>query len=237
MSQGFLTLDQLAERLQRDRRELEKLVQRGRIPGHRVEGTWRFHPTEVTQWLEQELRGYSTAELAVVEESHRSIDANVEIPVSSLLRLETVQVPLDARTKRSVLENLLEVAGRSYQVWEPAVLLAAIQQREEVMSTAFENGIAIPHPRSPLPAALGESLIAYGRTLSGIPFGGSKRTLTDIFFLVLCRDARTHLQVLARLGRMLQLPGFLDALRAAPDNATSYDVICAADRQVVGETA
>ena len=75
-----------------------------------------------------------------------------------------------------------------------------------------------------------------GSVLADIPFGGTKRTLTDIFFLVLCRDARTHLQVLARLGRMLQLPGFLDSLRAAPDNATSFDVICAADRQVVGET-
>lgn len=235
MSQEFLTLDQLAERLQRDRRELEKLVQRGRIPGHRVEGSWRFHPTEVTQWLEQELRGYSNAELAVVEESHRSAEASADIPVTSLLRPETVQVPLDARTKRSVLESLIEVAGRSWQVWEPAVLLEAIQQREEVMSTAFENGVAMPHPRTPLPAALGESLIAFGRTLSGIPFGAPKRGLTDIFFLVLCRDARTHLLVLARLGRILQLPGFLDTLRAAPDSAATYDAICAADRRVAAE--
>lgn len=237
MSQEFLTLDQLAERLQRDRREVEKLVQRGRIPGHRVEGTWRFHPTEVTQWLEQELRGYSDAELAVVEESHRSAEASADIPVTSLLRLETVQVPLDARTKRSVLESLIEVAGRSWQVWEPALLLEAIQQREEVMSTAFENGVAIPHPRTPLPAALGESLIAYGRTLSGLPFGAPKRGLTDIFFLVLCRDARTHLQVLARLARMLQLPEFLDKLRAAPASAVTFDTICAADRQVGGDAS
>jgi PTS system nitrogen regulatory IIA component len=237
MSQEFLTLDQLAERLHRDRRELERLVQRGRIPGHRVEGAWRFHPTEVTQWLEQELRSYSDAELAVVEESNRSPDASADIPVTSLLRPETVQVPLDARTKRSVLESLIEVAGRSWQVWEPALLLEAVQQREVVMSTAFENGVAMPHPRSPLPAALGESVIAFGRTLSGIPFGASKRGLSDVFFLVLCRDARTHLHVLARLGRILQLPGFLDKLRATPDSESTYAVICAADRQVAGESA
>jgi PTS system nitrogen regulatory IIA component len=237
MSQEFLTLDQLAERLQRDRRELEKLVQRGRIPGHRVEGAWRFHPTEVTQWLEQELRTYSDAQLAAVEESHRSQETSADFPVARLLHPETVQVPLDARTKRSVLESLIEVAGRTWQVWEPALLLDAIQQREDVMSTAFENGVALPHPRTPLPAALGESLIACGRTLSGIPFGAPRRGLTDIFFLVLCRDARTHLQVLARLARILQTPGFLEALRGAPDSKSSYDLICAADRQVAGDPA
>ena len=51
-----------------------------------------------------------------------------------------------------------------------------------------------------MPNALGESVIAYGRTTTGIPFGGERGALTDIFFLVLCRDDRTHLQVLARLS-------------------------------------
>ena len=145
-----------------------------------------------------------------------------------------MQVPLEARTRRSVLETLLEVAGRTWQVWEPALLLAAILEREEVLSTGFENGVAIPHPRNPLPQALGASIVAFGRTFSGIPFGAPHRSLTDIFFLVLCRDSRTHLAVLARLGRLVQVPSFLDALRAAPDSATTYETIRAADSKLEG---
>src|SRR5690606_12343676 len=140
-----------------------------------------------------------------IEERQQSEEVNPEIPVSSLLKPEMVQVPLEARTKRSVLESLIEVAGRTWQVWEPAAVLQAVQAREEVLSTAFDNGVAIPHPRTPLPDAYGESLIAFGRTFSGIPFGAPRRGLTDLFFLVLCLDSRTHLLVLARLGRMLQL--------------------------------
>ena len=146
---------------------------------------------------------------------------------------ETVQVPLEARTKRSVLETLLEVAGRTWHVWQPAVLLNAIQEREAVLSTAFEHGVAIPHPRNPLPDALGQSVVAFGRTASGIPFGAPNRELTDLFFLVLCRDSRTHLHVLARLGRLLQQEGFLDRLRAAEDSAAAYAVIRDGDAQVV----
>lgn len=234
MAHQFLSLDELAVQLGRDRRDVEKLVQRGRIPGRRVEGTWRFHAAEIRHWLEQEMRGYSSDELAVVEESQRSAAVASELPLAGLLSPETVQVPLEARTRRSVLETLIEVAGRTWQVWEPALLLEAILEREAVLSTGFENGVAVPHPRNPLPQALGASLIACGRTCSGIPFGAPKRALTDIFFLVLCRDSRTHLSALARLGRLLQLPGFLDELRNAADSAASFAVIAAADRKLDG---
>jgi PTS system nitrogen regulatory IIA component len=234
MSHDSLTLDELAAQLGRDKRELEKLASRGRIPGRRVEGVWRFHPAEIRMWLEQEIRGYTTDELAAVEESQRTGEAPEFSPLRGRLQPETVQVPLEARTRHSVLESLLEVAGRTWHVWEPALLLAAILEREDVHSTGFENGVAIPHPRNPLPQALGASIVSFGRTLSGIPFGAPHRALTDVFFLVLCRDSRTHLAVLARLGRLLQVPGFLEALRAAPDSATSYQTISDADSQLQG---
>jgi PTS system nitrogen regulatory IIA component len=232
MPHESLTLDDLAAHLGRDRRELEKLVSRGRIPGRRVDGVWLFHPAEIRMWLEQEMRGYSTSELAVVEESQRTVEMASASPLAGLLLPETVQVPLEARTRHSVLESLLEVAGRTWQVWEPALLLRAVLEREEILSTGFEDGVAIPHPRNPLPQALGASLVVFGRTFSGIPFGAPRRSLTDMFFLVLCRDSRTHLAVLARLGRLLQVPGFLDDLRAAPDSAASYEAIRRADMQL-----
>jgi PTS system nitrogen regulatory IIA component len=237
MAHEFLTLTQLAEQLGRDRREIEKLVNRGRIPGHRVEGEWRFHVAEIRHWLEQEMRGYSSDELATFEALQRDAAGNEDegmVRLSHMLHPETVQVPLDARTRRSVIESMIEVAGRTWQVWEPAHVLAAILERETVLSTAFENGVAIPHPRNPLPHALGESIVAFGRTSSGIPFGGPHRTLTDLFFLVLCRDSRTHLLVLARLGRLLQVPGFVEELRDAPDGVASYEIIRHADQLLEG---
>lgn len=237
MSHEPFTLDELARQLGRDRREIEKLVNRGRIPGRKVGGDWLFHPQEITHWLETEMREYTDRELAAVEESQRSTELNAEMPVCSLLRRETVEVPLEARTKRSVLESLVEVAGRTWQIWEPAAILDAVRQREEAFSTAFDNGVAIPHIRNPMPDALGESIIAFGRTLAGIAFGAPRGVLTDLFFLVLCRDSRTHLQVLARLGRLIQTPDFLANLRSVDSGKAAYEVICTADEQLGRESA
>lgn len=232
MSSDWLTLDELAAHLGRDRREIERLANRGRIPCHKRSGMWQFHSAEVTQWLEQEMRAYSDSQLAAVEKSQDSAEVDSEIPVSSLLQPEMIEVPLPARTKRSVLESLVEVAGRTWKVWQPAALLAGLQEREELMSTAFDNGVAVPHPRLPMTDVVGDSLVAFGRTLSGIPFGAPNNTPSDLFFLVVCCDARTHLQVLARLGRMIQKREFLESLRESQDSMTAYEVIRQADEAI-----
>lgn len=232
MSHDFMTIDELTKQLGRERREVERMVSRGRIPGRRVGGEWRFNRVEITQWLETELRDFDDQGLAQVELTQRSTELNPLSPISQLISPETIQVPLDAGTKPSVLQSMVEVAGRTWQVLEPAAVLEAVKQREAVMSTGFDNGIAIPHPRNPMPEALSDSVVAFGRTLSGIPFGGPKRSLTDMFFLVLARDSGTHLQILARLGRLMQLPDFTDNLRAAETSADAYALICDADASI-----
>lgn len=232
MSSDWFNLEELSRQLGRDFREIEKLVQRGRIPAHKRGGEWLFQATEISQWLEQEMRSFSDSQLASVERSQQTPGINPEIPVTSFLRPEMVEVDLQARTKRSALEGLIEVAGRTWKIWEPATVLRAVQEREELMSTAYDSGVAIPHPRQPVAESIEDSVLAFGRTSSGIPFGAANASLTDLFFLVVCRDAKTHLQVLARLGRMLQQTGFLNALREAPTNDAAYDVILKAEQGV-----
>ena len=232
MSRDIYTLDELVQTLGRDRRQVEKLINRGIIPGRRIGGEWRFNEIEVTHWLEQDLRGLDDQCLAQLEQSQQSSELNALSPIEALLQVETCEVPLDAGTRPAVLQALLEVAGRTWHVWDPASVLKAVKEREDVMSTAFENGVAIPHPRNPLPEALGQSVIAFGRTLSGIPFGAPRRQLTDLFFLVLARDAATHLQILARLGRILNRSGFVDQLRNTETARAAYELLLEADRQV-----
>ena len=53
MPRDWYTLDELAEHLGRNRREIERLANRGRIPGRKRSGEWQFHSAEVTQWLER----------------------------------------------------------------------------------------------------------------------------------------------------------------------------------------
>jgi PTS system nitrogen regulatory IIA component len=230
-----LDLTELGKYLQRDSRELEKLVSQGRIPGRRVGGDWIFNRTEINEWLEQQLSSYSDSELETVERSVRGQNANktLNLLVTPLMHEETMAIPLQARTTPKVLTQLVAVANGTWQVYVPEDVLAAVRAREELCTTALPGGVAIPHPRRPLPHAIGESVIAYGRTFTGIPFGGPRGQLTDLFFLVLCQEERRHLQILARLSRMFQRPDFLDQLRSLDSPKETLEYIRTVEESVL----
>jgi PTS system nitrogen regulatory IIA component len=71
--------------------------------------------------------------------------------------------------------------------------------------------------------------------MTGIPFGAPHGGLTDLFFLVLCQDSKSHLQVLARLGRMLQLPEFMARLRETEDSLSAYEIICETEKEIAAQ--
>ena len=231
MGSDMMDVDQLAAYLRRDAREVGKLASRGRLPGHKVGGEWRFARAEINRWLETQMPGYTDAQLTALE-SGRGGGAEEPL-IANLLSPACVAVPLAASTKASVLQELMKLAEESWEIYDPETILEAVRAREEMMSTALPTGVAFPHPRRPLPATLGESVLAFGRTASGVPFGDPNGGLTDCFFLICCKDDQTHLRVLARLTRLLLRDGFLAALRAAETPADAYEVITAAERELL----
>src|SRR5438270_6374724 len=232
MGSDMMNLEQLATYLQRDPREVSKLASRGHLPGHKVAGQWRFARVEINHWIETQIPDYTDQQLTALEKGHYPNDDREPL-VSALLSEASMAVPLAASTRASVLKELVALAEQTWQVYDPTAILDAIRQREEMASTALPSGVAIPHPRRPLPNALGEAVMAYGRTASGIPFGAPGGGLTDIFFLVCCRDDRTHLKVLARLSRLLLRPGFTDTLRSAETPSETWQVIASAERELL----
>jgi PTS system nitrogen regulatory IIA component len=149
--------------------------------------------------------------------------------LAPLISPETSAVPLDGRTGPGVIEALVQTANRTWQIYDLDRVIAAIRERETESSTAQVGGVAVPHPGRRLADALGEPLVAFGRTASGIPFGDPRGGLTDLFFLVLCKDESSHLRVLARLSRLFLRDGFLDQLRDADSAETAVAVIVDAE--------
>jgi PTS system nitrogen regulatory IIA component len=228
-----LDIEQAASFLSRDVREVGKLANRGVLPGRKVNGEWRFAQAEIKHWLESRLHEHTEEELRALEAAHAP-----EVPeplLGNLLSETTTAVPLGASTRSSVLRELVKLAEASWHVYDPDAILAALQQREEMGSTALPGGVAIPHAHRPLsPAVLGDALVAFGKTSRGIPFGGPRGMLTDLYFLVLSTDERTHLRVLTRLARLLRREGLIEQLRSMETPNEAYDLLIGAERELLG---
>jgi PTS system nitrogen regulatory IIA component len=220
-------IESLAAYLHLETAQVLKLAERGRLPGRKVAGQWRFSRAEIHHWLEDRI-GLSTDDELIEMEGvlSRGVQSDQGPPsILDMLPLEAIAVPLPARTRGSVIQSMVEVAARTGWLWDTAKMAEAVRAREDLLPTALENGVALLHPRRPLPSILDRPFLAFGRTESGIPFGAPRGGLTDLFFLVLSASERGHLRVLARLSRLLAAPGFLDDLRRASDPAAIRPIV------------
>ena len=216
MSHSTLDFSGLVKYLHLHESKVKKLVDRGDIPGRKVKGEWQFSMPEVNHWLEQRIGVSGDNELADIENQFdRTVPSETSqtVEIASLLPLEAIAIPFPARTKESAIRSMTQLAVETGLLWDGETMAEALRKREELHSTALDNGIAILHPRRPMPNILAETFLALGIAPSGIPFGGGFGNLTDIFFLLCSMDDQIHLRILARLSRILTVPNFLATLR------------------------
>ena len=55
----ILTMDDLADYLKVSKSTLYKLVQEGKVPGHKVGKHWRFRRATIDQWLDEKDKSIS----------------------------------------------------------------------------------------------------------------------------------------------------------------------------------
>ena len=216
MSHGQMNLLELARFLGMDQRQADKMAQRGQIPCQKVGGQFRFNRAEVTEWMQQNL-GQGQHDLASMDEA-KSANIHIDLQdtlITPMLREQAICVQLAARTKSSLLKELVALAQETDLLYDGQALLEALNRREELCSTAMEGGIAIPHPRRPLPYAIAEPILVIAQTTQGIGFGAPDGRLSDLFFMTCSQNDHDHLHVLARLCRMLNDRTFPQQLRDA----------------------
>jgi nitrogen PTS system EIIA component len=235
MANEDFDIDSLADYLHLEAGKVTRLAERGQIPGRRLGGAWKFSPAEIHHWLETRIGISDEDELARVEgalDRAASATAPQSVSLANMLPLEAIAIPLEARTKNSVIASMVDLAAQTGLLWDTAKMVEAVRSREELHPTAMENGVALLHPRRPQPSILGEAFLALGRTNSGLPFGNTRGSITDIFFLILSTDDRVHLWTLARLSRLIGNNDFLEALRAAPSAAAAHALIAERETQL-----
>jgi mannitol/fructose-specific phosphotransferase system IIA component (Ntr-type) len=110
---------------------------------------------------------------------------------------------LKGRTKDDVLAEMVALVRSSDSVEDPASLLAAVRERERVLSTGIGLGIAIPHAKIP---GVSRFVVAVGRHAKGIDFDAiDGRPVHLVVLIAGPQDAQDrYLRLLARLSQRLK---------------------------------
>ena len=228
-------IDSLAAYLHLLPQQIFRLVNRGKLPGRKVGGQWRFSRAEIHHWMETRMGLLDGEELARMENVlNRSAGVSEfdEFSLSRLLAVESIAVPLEARTKSKVILTMTNLAAATGRLWDSDKMAEAVRAREQLHPTALDNGVALLHPRRPIASILSEPVLALGRTTTGIPFGGAGGVMTDIFVLICSTDDRGHLRTLARISRLISDSELLDLVRTATDPQAVFQAILDCEAQL-----
>jgi PTS system nitrogen regulatory IIA component len=235
MTRDDFDIDRLAVYLHLTPTQVSRMAERGRLPGRKISGQWRFSQAEVHHWLEERIGASDEDALVKVEgvlqRAEHPSDQEV-VSVAALLPVEAIAIPLMSRTRHSVIRDMVQLAAETGFLWDPEKMDGAVRAREGLHPTALDNGVALLHPRRPLASILAEPVMALGRTYQGIPFGGARGSLTDVFFLTCSVDDRGHLRSLARLSRLIADPDFLLALRRVETAIEAHELIAEFEQQL-----
>ncbi len=233
MADDDFDISSLAAHLHMLPAQISKLADRDKIPARRIGGQWRFSRAEIHHWLEDRIGLSNADELAKMETNLERTDTSElgEVSIAALLPVETIAIPLAARTRSSVISAMSELAATTGMLWDSSKMAEAVTAREAMHPTALDIGVALLHPRRPQSSILGEAVMALGITGQGIPFGGAGG-LTNVFFLIAATDDHEHLRMLARISRMISEPDWLAELRAASDSQAAHELIAARDAEL-----
>lgn len=237
MPHELLDDKQAAAYLHMDLRDLHKLASRGAIPCRKVGSGFRFRKGEIDHWVEERMHTLDPRRLADIERGvsrHHGFETHETLLVCPLVPHGGVAVPLAGRTRDGALRALVDLASQRADVYNPQDLLSEVRQREDLCSTAIAPGVALPHPRHPLPYDIGGSFVVVGLSPGGVPFGAADGSLTRLFFLICCKDDRSHLHVLARLAQMLHERGVVDELLSAQSPEALAAMLLAYEQAVLG---
>jgi len=236
MPHRLFTLEAVAEYLHLTVADVEQRVRDGEIPFERRGERIVFRKSQIDLWASQSILSLTERRLA---EYHRQTTSGTrawlsdEAILPEMLERGAIDSAMTAKTKASVLRALVELADKTWQVCDSKDLLASLEAREKICSTAVPGGLALLHPQFHQPYAFQSSFLVVGRPIQEIHFGAPDGKPTDLFFLICCQDDRLHLHTLARLCLIAQKTDLLERLRQASDATVMRDILIAAEQEVL----
>jgi len=149
--------------------------------------------------------------------------------LADFLDFDAIKTALPGGSKRSLLQQLANL-GAQRLGQDAAVILASLAEREQLGSTGFGQGVAIPHGKI---EGLGRIYGLFARLAEPVDYKSIDGRPVDLVFLLLSPpDAGAeHLKALAAVSRVTRNMATLEKMRGARSRDALAAVLLGADER------
>jgi PTS system nitrogen regulatory IIA component len=149
--------------------------------------------------------------------------------LSEFLDFDSIITRLSGGNKRSLMQQLAHIAAQRLGM-DQAAILASLTEREQLGSTGFGQGVAIPHGKL---EGLTRIYGLFARLAEPVDYKAIDGRPVDLVFLLLSPpDAGAeHLKALAAISRVTRHAPTLDKMRGARSRDALAAVLMGADER------
>ena len=149
--------------------------------------------------------------------------------LADFLDCDAIKTALPGGNKRSLMKQLAELAAQRIGVGSP-VILAGLNEREQLGSTGFGQGVAIPHAKI---EGLGQIYGLFARLAEPVDYKAIDGRPVDLVFLLLSPPdvGAEHLKALAAISRVTRDAANLERLRGARSRDALAALLMGADER------
>ena len=175
---------------------------------------------------------YYPEQLIESERTHRVYGEARKTGIGRFTSPELMMVSLKGTTPEEVRGEMCSCMAEEHFVEDGDQLLDLALQREAIVSTAVDNGLAFPHVRGVEGGGLS---MVVGIHRKGVKFGGPGRTLTRIFFFMVIPTATSafYLKLLSGLSRIFREKEANNALLEAKTEADLWKAVIKTTKKMI----
>jgi PTS system nitrogen regulatory IIA component len=221
-----MTLAEVAEYLKLSQKTLLKMVNNKEIPCTKIANQWRFSKIMLDDWLLSKMQVIPQNDLSRLIEQEYDF-----VPLSRLVAVETINCDIKARTRDEALEELADMAETAHLIKKKTLFLKQLIERENMISTSLDHGVAIPHLRKPSPELVNEPRIIIGISKLGIDFNSSDGSKCHVFFLLISDSELVHLRILSRITQLLRKKTSLERIKGFKKEQEFIEFFMSEERQ------
>jgi PTS system nitrogen regulatory IIA component len=149
--------------------------------------------------------------------------------LSDFLDFDAIKPALPGGNKKTLLQQLANVAAQRLGL-DAAEILASLVEREQLGSTGFGQGVAIPHGKV---EGLKQIYCLFARVAEPLDYKAIDGRPVDLVFLLLSPpdSGAEHLKALAAISRITRNAATLEKMRGARSRDALAAVLLAADER------
>ena len=227
-----LKIKDVAELLNVSETTVRRWLKDGKIPAYQLHHQYRFSRGEIEDWmvkckLNLTENGFSPFEERQIypelEEGSAVRGGSQQFGLYRAMHKGGVVADIVAKNKNQLIKTVMAKMAPRLGL-DPDLMSELLIDREELMSTALNSGMAVPHPRDIVLEVPGSDAIITVFPEKPIDYDALDGQPVHVLFFLFSSSDKTHLHLLSKLAHLGSQPEALDFLSVKPtqENLLAY---------------